>query len=75
MDAVGNLFVTDGASATIRRIVPATGGVTTPIGMAGVTRLGLGPLPGTLVFPSGVAFGGGQLVIVDENQPAILVAQ
>jgi sugar lactone lactonase YvrE len=66
-DGAGNLYVTDYNKHTIRKIVIATGMVTTLAGMAGVS----GSTDGTgaaarFLFPSGVAVdGAGNLYVAD----------
>jgi sugar lactone lactonase YvrE len=74
-DGAGNLYVADFASPTVRKIVTATGAVTTVIGVPG--RLGAkeGPLPAGLNQPVGVAFlYTGDLAIVDAAENAVLIA-
>ena len=72
-DRAGNLFVADGN--TIRKLVVATGVVTTPVGLAGEGfMVVLGPLPARLNHPSSLVVGPtGALFITDEN--AVLVVQ
>jgi hypothetical protein len=73
-DGAGNLFVADTGNHTIRKVVIATGVVTTVIGSPGNDSVILGPLPASLSSPRGLAFGPtGDLYITDEN--AVLVAQ
>ncbi len=67
-DGAGNLFVADGGNSTIRKIVIATGVVTTPVGVPGRAGVALGPLPAELDGPRGLAVGPtGSLFITDEN--------
>jgi hypothetical protein len=72
-DGVGNLFVAD--LNTIRKIVVATGVVTTPVGLAAESFMVVpGPLPARLNDPTSLLVGPtGALFITDEN--AVLVAQ
>ncbi len=54
VDASDNLYVADTNNHTIRKIVTATGAVTTVAGVAGQKGVLLGDLPGSLSFPYGV---------------------
>lgn len=54
LDAAGNLYVTDSGTDTVRKITPA-GVVSTIAGQAGKRGVALGPLPGLLNIPEGVA--------------------
>ena len=73
-DGAGNLFIADTGNNTIRKVVVATGVVTTVVGSPGNAGVILGPLPAGLTSPRGLAFGpAGDLYITDEN--AVLVAQ
>jgi hypothetical protein len=75
-DGVGNLFVVDRGAATIRKIVLATGAVTTVVGTPGRTGVLLGPLPARLNDPFGLAIGpGGEIYITDVGENAVLVAR
>jgi hypothetical protein len=67
-----NLFVADTGNNTIRKIVIATGVVTTPIGVAGSIGVVLGALPAGLSEPFGIAISGGRLYVTSEN--AVLTA-
>jgi sugar lactone lactonase YvrE len=74
-DGAGNLYAADLAGPTIRKVVTATGAVTTVIGVPG--RLGAkeGPLPAALNQPIGLAFlYTGDLAIVDAAENAVLIA-
>jgi hypothetical protein len=67
-DGAGNLFVADGDNSAIRKIVIATGAVTTPVGVPGRAGVVLGPLPAGLHGPRGLAVGpAGSLFVTDEN--------
>jgi len=72
-DGTGNLLVAD--LNTIRKIVVATGVVTTPVGQTGESSVVvLGPLPASLNWPNSLLVGPtGALFITDEN--AVLVVQ
>jgi hypothetical protein len=73
LDGAGNLFVADTGNSTIRKIVLATGAVTTVVGSHGHTGVVLGPLPAGLSGPKDLIFGSTkELFILDEN--AVLVA-
>ena len=73
-DGAGNLFVADTYNHTIRKVVIATGAVTTVVGSSGHAGVTPGPLPAGLNLPHGLALGPqGELYITDEN--AVLVAQ
>ncbi|HMC93212.1 MAG TPA: hypothetical protein VKO16_00425, partial [Polyangia bacterium] len=73
IDGAGNLFVAD--LNTIRKVVVATGVVTTPVGLAGPRSIVVpGPLPAGLNHPTSLLVGPtGALFITDEN--AVLVVQ
>lgn len=60
--ADGNLYVSDMDNYSIRKITP-DGTVSTYIGVAGSRGIKLGPLPGSLERPFGLAVGGAGLVI------------
>jgi hypothetical protein len=73
-DGAGNLFVADLGNSTIRKVVIATGVVTTVVGSPSRDGFILGPLPAGLYQPSGLAFGPtGELFITGPN--TVLVAQ
>jgi sugar lactone lactonase YvrE len=73
-DGAGNLYVADSGNHTIRKIVIATGAVTTPIGVAGNQAVQPGPLPASLNAPVGLAVIGMDLAITDANENAVLIA-
>ncbi len=54
VDSHGNLYVSDINNHTIRKVTPE-GLVTTIAGKAGTAGMQLGPLPGLLTFPAGLA--------------------
>lgn len=73
-DGHGALYVTDKPSSTIRRLVLATGRVTTVVGTALQTQVRLGALPGGLNMPTGLAvLPSGDLAISCEQ--ALLLAR
>ncbi|HEX7599918.1 MAG TPA: hypothetical protein VF518_16990, partial [Polyangia bacterium] len=73
LDGAGNLFIADTENSMVRKLVLATGAVTTVVGSPGHTGVVPGPLPSTLGYPRGLAFGpAGDLFILDEG--AVLVA-
>jgi sugar lactone lactonase YvrE len=76
-DGEGNLYVADGFNGTVRRIVLATGEVTTAVGLAGQYGVVLGPLASArLNGPAGLAAGpGGSLFITDIDENVVLVAR
>jgi sugar lactone lactonase YvrE len=76
-DGAGNLYVADSFNATVRRIVLATGQVTTEIGRAGQYGVVLGPLGSArLNGPEGLAAGSdGSLFITDIDENVVLVAR
>lgn len=72
VDGSGNVYVADTYNNSIRKITP-TGLVTTIVGVAGSFGIQVGPLPGSLALPRGVAITtAGHLVITSNN--AVLVA-
>jgi len=67
VDAAGVLYVADTGNSAIRRIV-APGTVSTVAGVPGGKAVVLGPLPGGLDAPSGVAVSGsGALAVASNN--------
>lgn len=75
-DGVGGLFVADVDNHMIRKFVIASGVVTTVVGSPSNFGVVLGPLPGGVNSPLGLAFVPNQgLFIVDQPENAILVAQ
>ena len=63
VDSTGNVYVADNGNHTIRKITPA-GVVTTVAGQAGVAGLEVGPLPGKLSAPRGLALQGDKTLYV-----------
>jgi uncharacterized protein YjiK len=75
VDGAGNLYVADFGNSTIRKIVLQSGVVTTFLGVAGQVGVKLGPLPGGLNGPSGVAaLPNGELFITDSSENVVLTA-
>ncbi len=75
-DGSGNLLVADTLNHTIRKIVLATAAVSTVVGTGGVASIELGPTPGILNTPSGIAAGaGGALYISSAHENAIVVVK
>ena len=75
-DGAGSLFVADTGNSTVRKIVIATGAVTTVVGVP--NRIGVlpGPLPANLGSPGAVVFAPPRtLFIADTNENSILVAK
>lgn len=54
-DGADTVYVTDDSGNTVRKITVSTGAVTTLLGIAGRAGVRLGPLPGALNFPLGIA--------------------
>ena len=72
-DGAGNLYVADTRNDTIRKIVLATGVVTTVAGIAGQAGVVLGPLPGGLYWPYGLAFAPGPTLFISDNQANVIL--
>jgi hypothetical protein len=73
-DGAGNLYVADGN--TIRKIVIATGAVSTVIGAPGKIGVSLGPLPASLSSARNVVvLPTGELAIVDYTENAVLIGR
>jgi len=75
-DGVGHLYVADSVNAAVRKVDLATGTVTTLVGVLGQRGERLGPLPGGLSRPYGIAMApsGAGVFIVDWGENAILAA-
>ena len=64
----GSLYVADCGNHVIRKLVLATGQVTTVVGRPDRAGVVLGPLPAGLNTPAGVAFAeDGGMLIIDED--------
>jgi hypothetical protein len=75
LDGAGYLYVPDFQNATVRKIVLASGVVTTYVGVAGQAGAKLGPLPGGLNQPTGVTvLQSGGIAIIDLKANAVLRA-
>ena len=76
-DGRGNLYVADTGNHTIRKIVLATGAVTTVLGVSGQAGVVLGPTPAGLNGPVGLAIGpgGAELFVSESSENVILVAR
>ena len=75
VDSSHSVYVADSGNNTIRKITPNGSGslVSTLVGVAGVSGVALGDLPGSLSAPLGVAMNAaGDLLITSSN--AVLVA-
>jgi sugar lactone lactonase YvrE len=75
-DGSGNLYVADTLNHTVRKIALASGAVSTVAGVAGLASVKLGPLPGILNTPTGLAVGsGGALFISTAHENALVVVR
>jgi len=73
IDSAGNLFVADTGNGTIRKVVPATGRVTTIVGLSQQLGIKLGSLPARLNQPTSVAaLRTGELIVVDSAESVVL---
>jgi len=73
-DGAGNLYVTESGNHTIRKIVLATGTVSTLAGVAGRSRVQLGPLPAGHNLPGGIAVTPhGDVASTSSNENAALI--
>ena len=73
-DGKGNLFVVD--DSMVRKVVIATGAVTTVVGRPNQRGVIPGPLPANLNRPGGIAVGpSGELFITDSEESAVLVVR
>jgi sugar lactone lactonase YvrE len=75
-DGSGNLYVADTLNHLVRKLVIASGAVSTVAGTAGQASVKIGPLPGILNTPTGLAIGGGGALFVSTaHENAIVVIQ
>lgn len=75
-DGGGNIYVGDLDNHRVRKFTVASQSMTTVVGAPGNFGVVLGPLPGGVSSPTGLAFvPPGRLFIVDQNENALLVAQ
>jgi sugar lactone lactonase YvrE len=75
-DGAGSLYVADSDNHTIRKVVISTGMVSTVVGVPNRFGVKLGPLPGVLNRPRGLALAGpSRLLITDEAENVVLSAQ
>ena len=75
-DGAGNLLVADTRNHTIRKLAIASGLVTTYVGNPAIGAVQLGPLPGAINTPTGIALGsGGALYLSTAHENAILVVK
>ncbi len=73
LDGVGNLYVTDIANATIRKVAISTATVSTVAGVPGQHGLELGPLPAGLNQPYGLAYGPGPSLFISDSAANVLL--
>jgi sugar lactone lactonase YvrE len=74
LDSAGNVYVSDTGNSTIRKIT-SSGVVTTVIGTPGAVGVQLGPLPGSINVPYGLAVlpgAGVTLAVADGEENVIL---
>ncbi|MHB1691168.1 MAG: NHL repeat-containing protein [Thiomonas sp.] len=74
LDAHGNIILADGGNHKVRRITPA-GEVTTLAGQGQLDKVELGPLPGALITPYGVAPGPQGSVLVSSGEAVLRITQ
>lgn len=65
-DPMGNVFVLDRTTRTVRKVTPA-GVVTTVVGVNGIYGVKPGALPASIGVPFGIGYGAGKLFILSEN--------
>jgi hypothetical protein len=71
-DGAGNLYVADTNNHTIRKVVIASGTVSTVAGVAGIAGVRLGPLPAELSFPYAITVTASEIVLLSENSVLII---
>lgn len=74
LDEQGNIILADGGNHKVRRITPA-GEVTTLAGQGQLDKVELGPLPGALITPYGVAPGPQGSVLVSSGEAVLRITQ
>ena len=72
-DGAGHLYVADTGNLTVRKLVLATASVITLAGVAGEANVALGPLPGGLDYPIGVAAGPTPTVIISDGKDMVIL--
>ena len=72
VDNHGNLYLSDINNHTIRKVTPE-GLVTTIAGKAGVAGMQLGPLPGLLTFPAGLALQDDRTLFVSSGNAVLKI--
>lgn len=77
IDSGGNLFFGERgvAGGNVRKVVLATGEVTTLVGLSERTGVKLGALPASVTYPAAAAVFGGQLYLLDYAENSILVVR
>jgi hypothetical protein len=77
VDSGGNLFFGERGvvGGNLRKVVLATGEVSTLVGLPERTGVKLGPLPGSVTYPSSATVFGGQLYLLDNVENSILVVR
>jgi hypothetical protein len=74
LDGAGNLLIADTGNHTVRRMVLATGKVSTLVGVADSPGTVPGPLPASVSSPTGIAMlASGGFVLSDALQNAVLL--
>lgn len=77
IDSGGNLFFGERgvAGGIVRKVVLATGEVTTLAGLSERTGVKLGPLPASVTYPASATVFGGRLYLLDYVENSILVVR
>ena len=74
VDAAGNVILADGGNHKVRRITP-DGSVTTLAGRGQLDKVELGPLPGALITPYGVAQGPQGSILVSSGNAILRIVR
>jgi hypothetical protein len=74
-DRAGKLYVADTLNSAVRKVVPATGAVSTYVGVLGLGKVGRGPLPATISFPVGIALTSTGDLVVTSREDAVLIVR